>query len=189
MVNYPTRKKQNNNTSNQTANRGMSLEEDVNQSNAYYLVHKIANIHKKPTPIQVVSVQYPSRNKAKIVEAYYKKPSTTDYNGVYKGYAIDFEAKETNHETSFALKNIHEHQLQHLEDVSNHGAIAFLIIRFTRYNETYILYYSQLKEFMSNYTRKSIPRTYLQKHAIALPYTFVPPIDYLKALDITTTKE
>ena len=80
MVNYPTRKKQNNNTSNQTANRGMSLEEDVNQSNAYYLVHKIANIHKKPTPVQVVSVQYPSRNKAKIVEAYYKKPSTITHS-------------------------------------------------------------------------------------------------------------
>ena len=87
--------------------RGMSLEHDLNLSNTYYNECSRALIHKKPTPIQVVRVDYPERSAAKIVEAYYKTPSTTDYNGIYRGRAIDFEAKETKNKTSFPLP-LHE---------------------------------------------------------------------------------
>lgn len=99
MVNYPNLKKAPANMSipkkstskHYTAFRGMSLEEDINLSNTYYLSVDQAVIYKKPTPIQIVKVDYPSRNKARIVEAYYQAPSTTDYNGIYKGRYIDFE--------------------------------------------------------------------------------------------------
>ena len=33
------------------ANRGMSLEEDINLSNEYYRDNEIALIHKRPTPL------------------------------------------------------------------------------------------------------------------------------------------
>jgi len=66
------------------ANLGESFESEINESNEYYLNKGIAAIYKKPTPVQIVKVDYPARNKAKIVEAYYKTPSTTDYNGIYK---------------------------------------------------------------------------------------------------------
>ena len=72
------------------SNRGMSLEEDLNATNDYYRQNDIANIHKKPTSITIKKVDY-SKNDM-ICEAYFKTPSTTDYNGVYKGYYIDFEA-------------------------------------------------------------------------------------------------
>ena len=75
------------------SSRGMRLENDINDSNKYYRELDKALIYKKPTPVQVVHVDYPKRQRAKITEAYYKTPSTTDYNGVYRGKYIDFEAK------------------------------------------------------------------------------------------------
>ena len=75
------------------ANRGMSLEEDINLSNDFYRDSGIALINKRPTPINIVKVDY-SRG-ARITDAYFEKQSTTDYNGVYKGRYIDFEAKNT----------------------------------------------------------------------------------------------
>ena len=95
----------------------MTLEEDLNDTNEYYRDRKIAVIHKKPTPVQIVQVDYPRRSAAVIKEAYFKQASTTDYNGVYKGKYIDFEAKETQNPTSFPLKNFHQHQIQHMEEV------------------------------------------------------------------------
>ena len=64
----------------------------------------LANIHKKPVPIQIVKVEYPSRSAAVIREAYFRTPSTTDYNGVWNGYYIDFEAKETDKQNILPVK-------------------------------------------------------------------------------------
>lgn len=64
--------------------RGMSLEKDIEHSNAFYLKSDIAVIHKKPTPVQIVNVNYPKRSKAVINEAYFRTPSTTDYNSIIK---------------------------------------------------------------------------------------------------------
>ena len=76
-------------------NRGMTLESELNITNEYYRVIDKAYIYKKPTPIKIVKVDYPSRDKAKIKEAYFTLPSTTDNKGLYKGKTIDLEAKET----------------------------------------------------------------------------------------------
>src|SRR5690554_6898251 len=105
------------------SNLGMTLEKDVEETNLYYLETKRAVIHKKPTPVQIVDVSYPSRNKAKIVEAYYRTPSTTDFNGIYKGYYIDFDCKETKSTTSIPLANIHNHQIEHLKNIVDAGGI------------------------------------------------------------------
>ena len=72
----------------------------------------------------------PSEVKAVINEAYFRTPSTTDYNGVYNGYYIDFEAKETKNKTSFPLNNIHDHQVEHMKNAFLQKGIVFLIIRF-----------------------------------------------------------
>lgn len=108
-IKYPngTKHVQMGSTSDHHSGRGMRLENDLNDSNAYYRAVNRALIYKKPTPIQVVRVDYPSRNRAKIVEAYYRTPSTTDYNGVYRGRYIDFEAKETQNKKNFPLFMVH----------------------------------------------------------------------------------
>lgn len=97
--------------------RGMNFEAEINATNDYYLMRGLAVIHKKPTPIQIVKVDYPQRSRAKITEAYFRQASTTDYSGVYQGYYLDFEAKETQNKSSFPLKNFHEHQIMHMENV------------------------------------------------------------------------
>ena len=138
-MNYPNGIKKNFKSSNfiNYANRGMKLEDDLNITNNYYRDMDVAYIYKKPTPIKITKVNYPSRDKAMIKEAFFDTPSTTDYNGIYKGKYVDFEAKETNSLTSFPLNNIHKHQIIHLNNIARHGGIAFIIVRFTMLNETY----------------------------------------------------
>lgn len=189
MIQYPTQKKTVGTLAKtSTAKRGMNLEDDLNQTNDVYLQRNIANIHKKPTPITVVKVDYPARAKAKIVEAYYKIASTTDYNGVYKGKAIDFEAKETQSKTSFALANIHPHQIEHMASIMRHGGIAFVILRFSSLDETYLVFIQDLMDFLQEETRKSIPLPWIQTHGHRIPYNLLIPIHYLKVLDETILK-
>lgn len=186
MIGYPTKKSRKTaevKAQSSKARRGMSLEDDLNKTNTFYLETDRAVIFKKPTPIQVVEVSYPARNKAKITEAYYRQPSTTDYNGVYRSLPIDFEAKETVNKTSFSLAKLHKHQLNHLIHVHKHGAIAFLLIRFSLINETYLIMVESLLEFLNNQNRQSIPYSWIKDHGILIPYSLTPPVDYLGALD------
>ena len=113
----------------------------------------------------------------------FTEPSTTDYNGIYKGKYIDFEAKETTSKTSFSLANIHPHQIKHLIDVKSHGAISFLIVRFTNLDRTYILLTKDLDEFIKNNKRKSIPLNYFEKYGTIIKMKYSPRIDYLKEID------
>lgn len=161
--------------------RGMTLESDINESNKYYLDNDIAVIHKKPTPISIVKVDYPSRDKAVIKEAYFTVPSTTDYNGIYKGKYIDFEAKETRNKTLFSMNNIHIHQIKHLNLIVKNGGIAFLIIRFTSLNETYFI---EAKKFIDyGNDKKSIPLSFFKENGYLVKYGYNPIIDYLKIVD------
>lgn len=165
-------------------NRGMNLEQDINLTNEYYLINDIAVIHKKPTPITVNKVDYPSRIEAVIKEAHYKTPSTTDYNGVYKGMYIDFEAKETKNKTAFPLSNIHKHQIKHIESVIRHGGISFIIVSFTSLGKIFLLKGEDLINFITNNNRKSIPLSYFLNKGFIINYKFQPRIDYLKVIDI-----
>lgn len=184
MVNYPNGKKnswQPRTTS--AGGRGMGLEHDINTTNRYYLDTDIAVIHKKPTPVQIVKVDYPKRSAAKITEAYFKIPSTTDYNGIYKAKYLDFEAKECALNTSFPLKSIHVHQLRHLDAVLRHGAIAFLIVRFTKRDETFLVPADRVINFWKTAERSSIPWRWFGENGYLIPSTYVKPVDYLAVVD------
>ena len=165
------------------ANRGMTLEADLKASNDYYLVNDIAVIYKKPTPITISKVNYPSRAEAVIKEGYFKTPSTTDYNGIYKGKYVDFEAKETKLKTSFPLNNIHQHQIRHLKQIYKHGGIGFLIVRFTVINKTFLLPIETLVEFLERSSRKSIPLSYFEDKGYIIKDKYNPRVDYLEVLD------
>lgn len=173
------------------ANKGMSLEKMINESNLFYISHDIAVVYKKPIPIQVVKVDYPSRNKTVIKEAYYKTPSTTDYNGIYKGYYIDFDAKECTTLTRYPIHDVFEHQVNHLIKIKKHGGIAFFLVRFNLYNKTYIIDIDQFVQFKNEAdkgARKSIPYSYFEQNCILVKEGYMPQIDYLKGVDILIKK-
>ena len=163
------------------ANRGMSLEEDINLSNDYYREAGIALINKRPTPINIVKVDYSKG--ARITDAYFEKQSTTDYNGVYKGKYIDFEAKNTKSLTAFPLSNISEHQIVHLKNVLKHGGIAFFIISFQLKDEIYLLDASFVIDFYEHGQRKSIPYEVFKEKGVLIRQDYAPRLHYIDAVE------
>ncbi len=156
-------------------NRGMDLESLINEACQYYLEENLAIIYKKPTPIGVVDVDY--KNGAIIKKAYFKEPSTLDYNGIYKGKYIEFDAKECHSKTSFPLKNIHEHQIKHIENIIHHGGIVFLIISMN--SNFYLFKGEDLLIFINLKTRKSIPFNIIESKGYKLEYNYKIGLDYL----------
>ena len=124
-----------------------------------------------------------SRQNVRITEAYFDVPSTTDYNGIYRGKYIDFEAKETTMNTSFPLSNIHNHQILHLKKVYEHGGISFIIVRFKKLNETYLLFEEELDKFITTNKRKSIPLSFFKEKGYLIKDKFNPRVDYLEVID------
>ena len=163
-------------------NRGLLFEEEINTSNEFYRNNNRAIIYKKPTPLKVVRTGVNEKNKYCISEAYFEKPSTTDYNGIYNGKYIDFEAKETKNKTSFPLSNIHPHQVEHLAKIIEHGGIGFIIVNFKMLNEVYILDGLIVKKYMDGNT-SSIPLKVFKEDGVLVPQGYILTIDYLKAVD------
>ena len=189
MLNYPLKKK--NTTSNPKvnisgkstyANRGMTLEADLSNANQYYLNNNKAVIHKKPTPIQVLHIKNLESGSTKIDDAYFLTPSTTDYNGIYRGKYIDFEAKETKNTTRFPLANIHEHQYIHLKNIVKHGGIGFFIISFTKLSEVYLVDASIVIDYFDK-NESSIPYIDIKTKGHLIKYSYPILVDYLKIVD------
>ena len=177
-MNYPNNIKKTYKKEINYGNRGMDLENLINTINTYYIENDIAIIYKKPTPIQVVKYDY---NKSKITDAYYKNASTLDYNGIYKGYYIEFDAKNTN-QSNLPLANIAEHQILHIKRIIAHHGIAFLII--TINGECYLLPGEKVLEFIENKTRKSIPYSYIKENGYKIKINYLKGIDYISAVDM-----
>ncbi len=160
------------------SNRGLDLENLINLTNEYYLENDIAVIYKKPTPITVHKVDYKNN---KVTEGYYRTLSTLDYNGIYKGKYLDFDAKETISRTSFPLANIHKHQIKHIERIINHGGISFIILKMNL--KYYLLKGENLLEFIATNKRKSIPFEYIESNCEKIKEALNPALDYLKVID------
>ncbi|WP_125567986.1 Holliday junction resolvase RecU [Companilactobacillus insicii] len=165
--------------------RGMTLEEEINESNKYYRSHEVAVIYKKPTPIQIVKVDYPKRSRAVIKEAYFRQASTTDYNGVYNGYYIDFEAKETKHKNTFPLKNFHQHQIDHLKACQKQGGICFVIIKYVALKRYFIMPANNLFEYWDGQKyegAKSIQLQQIIDCSIEISPNYNPTLPYINAV-------
>ena len=161
----------------QYGNRGMDLEEMIENVNKEYKFTKKAVVQKIPTPVKVLNI-----TGGRITNGFYEEKSTVDYIGNYKGRAIAFEAKETSVETRFDLSNMHDHQFFFLDEWNNSGAISFVIVSFTSLNEIYYLPFELLDKYwmqMEAGGRKSIPYEEIAKEE----YELGNDVDYLEIVE------
>lgn len=156
--------------------RGSTLEELINRTNEKYMESGLALIQKIPTPITPINIDKQSRH---ITLAYFDQKSTVDYIGAVQGIPVCFDAKECAADT-FALQNIHEHQVEFMRQFEAQKGIAFFLIYYTHKNIFYYLPYEMLLFFWDrakNGGRKSFrfdelnPEYILpQKHGVWVPY-------------------
>lgn len=123
--------------------RGSTLEDLINRTNEKYLEGGLALIQKIPTPITPINIDKQSRH---ITLAYFDQKSTVDYIGAVQGIPICFDAKECATDT-FALQNIHEHQVLFMERFERQKGIAFFLIYYTTRDVFYYLPYEMLRFF------------------------------------------
>lgn len=123
--------------------RGSTLEELINRTNEKYAEYGLALIQKIPTPITPVRMDKEHRQ---ITLAYFEQKSTVDYIGAVQGIPICFDAKECATDT-FALQNIHEHQVNFMEQFERQGGISFFLIYYTAKDQFYYLPYQMLRFF------------------------------------------
>lgn len=162
-------------------NRGMDFESEINETNAYYQEKGLALFSKRPTPINVVKVDY--SHGPKIIEAYFETQSTTDYNGVYKGKYIDFEAKSIQGKTSFPLSNIPPQQIAHLKQVLAQGGYGFFLIRFATKNVVFFVPAAYVIDFYEKKPRSSIPFEDLESNGKEVKTGYRPRYDFLPLID------
>ena len=161
--------------------RGSTLEDMINHTNDLYREKKLALIQKIPTPITPVSIDKTSRH---ITLAYFDQKSTVDYIGAIQGVPVCFDAKECTSDT-FALQNIHAHQVQFMTDFEKQGGVAFLVLFFSMRNELFYLPYQDMMRFWNRAKeggRKSVRYVELDQHYYLEPKNglLVPYLDGLQ---------
>ena len=160
--------------------RGSTLEELINLSNSKYEEKGLALVRKIPTPITPININHSNKQ---ITLAYFDQKSTVDYIGVVQGIPVCFDAKESATDT-FALQNVHEHQVKFMESWVKQDGIAFLIIFYKAKNKYYYMPFSELKKFWDRALqggRKSIRYEELDEGFEILSTEGV-PVHYLDAL-------
>lgn len=157
----------------------MGLEYLINKTNKFYLDNNIAVIYKKPTPIKVLKINKENH----ITSAIFEMKSTTDYNGVYKGRYIDFEAKSTNSKTSLPLSNFKEYQLDHFMKINFHNGISFIIVEFKTLNRFFVVQTKHLFDYLTENKKKSFPLDFFIKYGEEIKLNLRIPLDYLPCID------
>ncbi|PEP09847.1 Holliday junction resolvase RecU [Bacillus wiedmannii] len=163
-------------------NRGMAFEKLINLSNEMYQREGVALINKRPTPVKVLKSKG-----GRVISGFYEAKSTVDYDGVYKGRAVAFEAKSTQSLTRFDLSNIAQHQLDYLEKAEKMGAVCFFLIEFSKDQTVFLVPASVVQSYvrMSHQPngKKSISRADFDIYGYLVEQTERAPVDYLQYID------
>ena len=123
--------------------RGSVFEEMINRTNEKYEESGLCLMQKIPTPITPIKM---NEEHTQITLAYFDKKSTVDYIGAVQGIPLCFDAKECASDT-FALQNIHPHQVAFMENFEKQDGVAFFLIFYTARDQYYYLSLRQLLGF------------------------------------------
>lgn len=158
-------------------NRGKAFEDLLDYTNLIYKNKGIALINKRPTPVKILRTRG-----GRITQATFDTKSTVDYDGIYQGRSIVFEAKSTNGK-SLPLSNITKEQERYLNDAEKHGALSFLIVHMKELNKTYVVTNKLLQNYLKralNDGRKSISLKDMEEDCVEVKSNNGIPLDYLK---------
>ena len=164
---------------------GSTLEELINLTNETYRRKGLAVMQKVPTPITPVEFD---GQKRRITLAYFEKRSTVDYIGVVQGVPVCFDAKDTKLK-SWPLDNVHEHQIEFMQEFAKQDGLAFLLVHFCHVDEYYYLPLETLVEYWENAKRggrKSIPYDAFDKTLLIRNENGC--IHYLEALSVVLSR-
>lgn len=153
----------------------------INYTNERYSEKGLALIQKIPTPITPVEMD---KSSGHITLAYFEQKSTVDYLGAVQGIPVCFDAKECNFDT-FALQNIHEHQVEFMKKFEEQGGVSFILIYYSHKDVYYYLRYKKLEEFwnrMKNGGRKSFRFDELESDFLIVEKRTTGIIPYLEML-------
>lgn len=163
------------------ANRGMGLEHLIELSNTIYRNKRWAVVTKRPTPVKIIRTAKNGR-----VEGHLERASTVDYDGIYRGRALVFEAKSTKEQHRFPLANFHEHQVEYMRACKDQGAISFAIIEFVKHQTIFFVPFAIVAAAWDKAKAggaKSIPFDDLNYSCHTITSDRGVPIDYLAILD------
>lgn len=161
--------------------RGSTLEDLVNRTNEMYKEHGLCLVQKIPTPITPIKM---NADHSQITLAYFDQKSTVDYIGAVQGIPLCFDAKECSTDT-FALSNIHAHQVDFMQAFEKQGGISFILIYYSHLDKLHYLRFTKLLEFwdrMEGGGRKSFRLDELEDDFDLAPHEglFVPYLDGVK---------
>lgn len=163
-----------------TGKRGSAFENLLNYTNQVYKNKNIALINKRPTPVKVLKSKG-----SRVLSGFYEDKSTVDYDGLYNGKAIVFEAKSTK-EKRLPLDMISDHQIKYLDAAEKQGAISFLIVEMRSSKDVFLVPNNMLRKYITdaqNGGRKSIPMRDLEVYALLVESKDGVPLDYLSVVD------
>ena len=146
------------------ANKGLYLEQWVEQANSAYMKKGLAIITKIPTPWKVLRTYNPYTKQYKITNAFPEKKSTVDFGGTSSKQSIWFDVKSTKNKTRYPLANIYGHQQEYLLNVAKQGGKAFFLIHSSELKKTWLLWIDQLSKFVTEEEMKSLSFKWLDEN-------------------------
>ncbi|MCV3728365.1 Holliday junction resolvase RecU [Ureaplasma miroungigenitalium] len=156
-------------------NKGMFLETLINRSLQLFTQEYSGFFIKRDVSVSIRKIENNH------VLGTLKAKSQADYYGFYDGSYYDFEVKQTT-DSTFDLKQIKDHQLQHLLLIHEQRGYAFVIIGFLSLNKYYAISIFLLYQHFLQKKEKRIHHEWLDSFGISMELIFPGLFNWLSLL-------